>query len=104
MARLDGFLNEVLAVDQAAWRRESEAAQAAGERPAVTGRRMDEHAFHVVYGRTAVGLRAYAARVLGNATHADDIVQESYLRLVRAPPDTETPSSCVRGSSASRAA
>ena len=52
---------------------------------------IDEQAFQLLYRRTAVALRAYAARVLGNATHADDIVQESYLRLVRSPPATEDP-------------
>jgi RNA polymerase sigma-70 factor, ECF subfamily len=46
---------------------------------------MDEEAFHILYQRTAAPLRAYAARVLRNATHADDIVQESYLRLLRQP-------------------
>jgi len=46
---------------------------------------MDEESFHILYQRTARPLRAYAARVLGNATHADDIVQESYLRLLRQP-------------------
>lgn len=46
---------------------------------------MDEETFHILYRRTAGPLRAYAARVLGNATHADDIVQESYLRLLRQP-------------------
>ena len=46
---------------------------------------MDEESFHILYQRTAGPLRAYAARSLGNATHADDIVQESYLRLLRQP-------------------
>jgi RNA polymerase sigma-70 factor (ECF subfamily) len=52
---------------------------------------IDEQAFQVLYRRTAVALRTYAARVLGNATQADDIVQESYLRLVRSPPATDDP-------------
>lgn len=49
---------------------------------------IDEQAFIACYRRTIAPLRAYAARVLGNATHADDIVQETYLRLLRmaAPP------------------
>jgi RNA polymerase sigma-70 factor, ECF subfamily len=46
---------------------------------------MDEESFHILYQRTAGPLRAYAARVLGNVTQADDIVQESYLRLLRRP-------------------
>jgi RNA polymerase sigma-70 factor (ECF subfamily) len=49
---------------------------------------IDEQLFQILYGRTAGELRAYAARVLGNAGQADDIVQESYLRLVRSPPAT----------------
>lgn len=49
---------------------------------------MDEQAFTVFYHRTAAPLRAYATRVLGNATHADDIVQDAYLRLLRAAPQT----------------
>jgi len=52
---------------------------------------IDEQAFHLLYRRTAVSLRAYAARVLGNATYADDIVQETYLRLVRSPLATDDP-------------
>jgi RNA polymerase sigma-70 factor (ECF subfamily) len=56
------------------------------------GRRMiDEPSFYMFYSRTAVGLHGYAARALRNATHADDIVQESYLRLVRSPPATDDP-------------
>lgn len=31
---------------------------------------MDEHAFHVFYHRTAAPLRAYAVRVLGNASYS----------------------------------
>src|SRR5262249_20797861 len=52
---------------------------------------IDEQAFHALYRRTAGSLRTYAARVLGNATYADDIVQETYLRLVRSPPGTDDP-------------
>jgi len=46
---------------------------------------LDERAFHSLYARTAGPLRGYVARTLGNATHADDIVQETYLRLLRRP-------------------
>ncbi len=53
--------------------------------------KLDEQAFQVLYRRTAGALRAYAARVIGNSTYADDIVQESYLRLVRSPPATDDP-------------
>jgi RNA polymerase sigma-70 factor (ECF subfamily) len=50
---------------------------------------MDEHAFHVFYSETARPLRAYVARVLGDINQVDDIVQESFLKLLRlpAPPD-----------------
>ncbi len=89
MASFDVLLNDVLAAGQAAWRRESKAS--AGEIPGTPEVMIDEQAFHVLYRRTAAGLRAYAARVLGNATDADDIVQESYLRLVRSPPATNDP-------------
>ena len=52
---------------------------------------IDEQSFLQLYRRTAPVLRAYAARVLGNTTDADDIVQESYLRFVRSPPPTDDP-------------
>jgi len=44
---------------------------------------IDEESFNVLYRETAAPLRAYAARVLGNASQADDVVQETYLRLLR---------------------
>lgn len=46
---------------------------------------MDEQTFHACYRRTAGPLRAYVVRVMGSVSHADDIVQEAYLRLLRAP-------------------
>jgi RNA polymerase sigma-70 factor (ECF subfamily) len=52
---------------------------------------IDEDAFHALYHGTAAPLRAYAARVLGNVTQADDIVQEAYLRILRAPLRTDDP-------------
>ena len=52
---------------------------------------MDERAFQEFYQETAGALRAYAVRVLGNVTPADDIVQEAYLRFLRAPPATAEP-------------
>lgn len=45
---------------------------------------MDEEAFRGFYDRTARTLRAYLARVTGNAALADDLLQESYYRLLRA--------------------
>ena len=78
-------MNDALGVGRAVERRESETPELG-----LPGM-MDEQAFQVLYRRTAVALRAYATRVLGNPTDADDIVQESYLRLVRSPPATEDP-------------
>jgi len=59
--------------------------------PEAAGEMIDEQTFQVFYRRTAAALRSYVARALGNETHADDIVQESYLRLVRSPPPTDDP-------------
>ena len=56
-----------------------------------TPRTMDEQAFHACYRRTAAPLRAYVVRVLGGMTHADDIVQETYLRLLRVERPTDDP-------------
>ena len=82
-------LNDVLAAGQAVWKRGSK--PSAAELPGAPELMIDEQAFHALYRRTAGSLRTYAARVLGNATYADDIVQESYLRLVRSPPATDDP-------------
>ncbi len=49
---------------------------------------MDEESFDAFYRLTAAPLRAYVARVLGNATQADDVVHDAYLRLLRHPPAT----------------
>jgi RNA polymerase sigma-70 factor (ECF subfamily) len=45
---------------------------------------MDEDAFRGFYDRTARALRAYIARVTGDRALADDLLQESYYRLLRA--------------------
>lgn len=52
---------------------------------------MNEEAFGSFHARTVAPLRAYVARVLGNATDADDIVQEAFIRVLRRPPDTDDP-------------
>ena len=53
--------------------------------------RLDEAAFAGFHDRCATGLRAYVHRVIGNAADADDIVQEAFLRILRAnlPSDDE---------------
>jgi len=52
---------------------------------------LDEPGFEAFYRQTAAALRAYVVRVIGRAASADDIVQETYLRLLRAPPPIDDP-------------
>jgi RNA polymerase sigma-70 factor (ECF subfamily) len=52
---------------------------------------MDEQAFQALYRQTARPLLAYITRVLGGPTNADDILQESWLRLLRSCPSTSDP-------------
>jgi RNA polymerase sigma-70 factor (ECF subfamily) len=54
---------------------------ARGER--VTTNEMDEQEFRTFYTRTARPLRAYLVSSSGNPTLADDLLQESYYRLLR---------------------
>jgi RNA polymerase sigma-70 factor (ECF subfamily) len=49
---------------------------------------LTEPEFYALYARTAAPLRAYVVRTMGTAAHADDIVQEAYLRLLRKPVPT----------------
>jgi RNA polymerase sigma-70 factor, ECF subfamily len=46
---------------------------------------LDEAEFRAFYNNAAPPLRAYLRRVTGDASTADDLLQESYLRLLRAP-------------------
>lgn len=52
---------------------------------AAASRLLDEREFHALYGRTAGPLRAYVIRSLGTRDHADDIVQDTFLRVLRKP-------------------
>src|SRR6059058_5274004 len=45
---------------------------------------MDEETFRAFYDRTARQVWAYLARITGDRTVADDLLQESYYRLLRA--------------------
>lgn len=49
--------------------------------------RLDEAAFSSLYSRASRALWSYVYRVTGNAADADDIVQEAFLRLLRAEPE-----------------
>lgn len=73
-------------VSAAAMRREVEASE-----PAAASALMDEPSFMALYRQTAAPLRAYAARVLGDVTLADDVVQETYLRVLRRPAPSADP-------------
>jgi RNA polymerase sigma-70 factor, ECF subfamily len=45
---------------------------------------MDEASFRALYNRTARGLWAYLAKATGDSAAADDLMQESYYRFLRA--------------------
>lgn len=46
---------------------------------------MDESGFEKLYEKTARPLQSYVERITGSATLADDILQETFLRYLRAP-------------------
>jgi len=50
----------------------------------VAPQRMDSAAFQIFYAKTAPGLRGYIRRSSGNEALADDILQEAFLRFLRA--------------------
>ena len=52
---------------------------------AVAPRLLDEREFHALYAGIAAPLRAYVVRSIGTADHADDIVQDTFLRVLRRP-------------------
>ena len=51
---------------------------------------MDEEAFRAFYDRTARVLRAYLSRVTGDGELADDLLQETYYRFLRARSNYES--------------
>ena len=71
----------------------SAAEDGTAEESAGVARRMDAAAFQVFYAKAAPGLRGYIRRSVGNEALADDILQESFLRLLRIelPPLEDAP-------------
>jgi RNA polymerase sigma-70 factor, ECF subfamily len=51
---------------------------------------MDEDAFRMLYDRTARGLWVYLARVTGDRQLADDLLQETFYRFLRAAANYES--------------
>lgn len=62
----------------------SRAGEAAGS--GAPGSPMDEAAFERFHAHTSQALWAYLRRLLGDPAHADDALQESYMRFLRHPP------------------
>jgi RNA polymerase sigma-70 factor (ECF subfamily) len=61
-----------------------------GASDAAVALEMDEEAFRAFYDRTARVLRAYLSRVSGDPHLADDLLQETYYRFLRARSDYES--------------
>jgi RNA polymerase sigma-70 factor (ECF subfamily) len=70
------FIREITVAELEGSKAEAEAAELAFH--------MDEQTFRVFYESTARPLWSYLSRILGSATLADDLVQESYYRFLRA--------------------
>src|SRR5690349_21411203 len=51
---------------------------------------MDEETFRAFYDRTSLGVWAYLARVTGDRQLADDLLQETYYRFLRASASHES--------------
>src|SRR5260370_6119610 len=73
-----------VSLDFAAAREDPAAQDAIASDTTAPAVRMDAAAFQVFYAKTAPGLRGYIRRSAGNEALADDILQESCLRLLRA--------------------
>ena len=63
----------------------------AGAEAAELAFHMDEQTFQVFYESTARPLWSYLSRILGNPTLAEDLVQESYFRFLRATLKSDDP-------------
>jgi len=63
--------------------------KAGARREAVETRPMTEAEFEAFHGRTSQPLWAYLRRISGDPAQADDVLQESYLRLLRHPPSPD---------------
>jgi RNA polymerase sigma-70 factor, ECF subfamily len=73
-----------VSLDFAAARDDMAAQDGAASDAQAASMRVDAAAFQVFYAKTAPGLRGYLRRASGNEALADDILQESFLRFLRA--------------------